>query len=140
LPELALAKELRLDGKYHPTPATKQAPAALLGRPGDGRRADPDDHAGRLITSYYLSAVPSDFGRGFRLEELGIDGGDVYHVHLGTDGTKSCECLGHLKGGATRVKNGRVVPGTVCKHIATILDLVADDILAGPTKPMRPAA
>ena len=39
----------------------------------------------RLITSYYLSTVPSDFGHGYRLEKLSIEGGDVYHVHLDAD-------------------------------------------------------
>jgi hypothetical protein len=69
---------------------------------------------GKLVRCYYLSAVPSDFGRGFRLEKLGIDGGNVYHLHLGHDGTKMCECRGHLRW------------GTDCKHILTVLDLIAD--------------
>jgi hypothetical protein len=63
---------------------------------------------------YYLTAIPCDDGRAFRLEKFGIEGGDVYHVRLAPEGN-SCECLGHLRHGHK----------TVCKHIASLTNLVA---------------
>ena len=62
---------------------------------------------------YHLSCQRCDFGRGFRLEKLSLQGSTVYHVCLATDGKHTCDCLGHLRWGHR----------TICKHIASITTL-----------------
>jgi hypothetical protein len=51
---------------------------------------------------YWISPLPSDFGRALRFEKPDIDG-DVYDVLLEQDGG-SCTCKGHTFGG-------------YCKHV-----------------------
>jgi hypothetical protein len=70
--------------------------------------------------NYWLSPIPSDFGTGYRFEKFLVDGGDVYDVLLSPDGMHTCECLGHL---------AHVDKGTVCKHIATLLQMRSDGVL-----------
>lgn len=59
-------------------------------------------------TRYELTALPSDFGRAFRVQKFIMDGGDgtSYDVLLG----ESCECRGHLKHGH-------------CRHLESLAEL-----------------
>ncbi len=61
---------------------------------------------GKQQTLYFLSEVPSDFGRGFRLEKFGVMGPETYHVHLATDGRPTCECKGFLRWGRCKHADG----------------------------------
>lgn len=63
-------------------------------------------------THFYLTEERCDFGRGFRLEKFGAEGGDTYHVNLSAEGNR-CECLGHLRHGHR----------TVCRHVAALTNL-----------------
>lgn len=66
-------------------------------------------------THYYVSAIPADFGRGYRFEKFACQGGEVYAVNVGDAGEPaSCECLGHLRHGHK----------TVCRHVAAAKALV----------------
>ncbi len=63
---------------------------------------------------YWLGALPSDFGRAYRLERQGLEGESVYDVLLG-DGIDSfdiCTCPGHTYGG-------------YCKHVDCCRALLA---------------
>ncbi|HYT90290.1 MAG TPA: hypothetical protein VEL76_16400 [Gemmataceae bacterium] len=51
---------------------------------------------------YWLSTLPSDFGRAFRLEKPGTEGDEVYDVLLDDQGGDSCTCPGHTYGGFCR--------------------------------------
>ena len=65
---------------------------------------------------YYVSPLPADFGRAFRWEKFGVEGGDVYAVNIGDESTPAtCECKGHLAHGHK----------TVCKHLACTRALIA---------------
>jgi hypothetical protein len=45
-------------------------------------------------SDYFLSRIPSDFGRGFLLEKIGAE--ESYYVNI--DGEKrTCECKGFLR-------------------------------------------
>ena len=55
---------------------------------------------------YLLSSTPSDFGEAFRLEKFPPQGGEVYHVLLNADGTRSCECKGFLRWGRCKHADG----------------------------------
>jgi hypothetical protein len=61
---------------------------------------------GAAEDDYLLTVLPADFGRGFRVEKIGLaDEPTVYHVHI--DGTnKTCECKGHLKWGRCKHADG----------------------------------
>ena len=61
---------------------------------------------GTQQTLYFLSEVPSDFGRGFRLEKFEAAGAETYHVHLATDGRHGCECKGFLRWGHCKHSDG----------------------------------
>jgi hypothetical protein len=65
---------------------------------------------------YLLFGVAADYGRGFRVEKIGLESrGEVYHVNI--DGEKrACECKGFLKWGH-------------CKHADGIAALIAADRL-----------
>ena len=67
---------------------------------------------GKEATLYFLSEVPSDFGRGFRLEKLEAAGAETYHVNLDGD-RHSCECKGFLRWQKP------------CKHIAGLQALIS---------------
>lgn len=60
----------------------------------------------RAVSTYTLTAVPSDYGRGFCFEK---ETGEAYHVHVEEDGA-TCECLGFLRHGH-------------CKHLDGLLAL-----------------
>ena len=53
------------------------------------RRSAVDQH-------YHLAAIPSDWGRAFDARKLQAGGGEVYHVHLTSDGP-ACGCKGFLR-------------------------------------------
>jgi hypothetical protein len=55
--------------------------------------------AGKLVQTYFLDRVPSDWGEGFALEkarDAATEARTVYHVHL-TDEGHTCDCLGFLR-------------------------------------------
>ncbi len=67
---------------------------------------------GKEHADYFLTLLPADFGRGFKVEKIGLTCNDPpYHVNI--DGAKrSCECKGFLRHGH-------------CKHADGIAALVA---------------
>src|SRR4051812_13743240 len=61
---------------------------------------------GKEQADYMLTPLPADFGRGFKVEKIGLEGnGEVYHVNLDGD-KKTCECKGFLKWGHCRHGDG----------------------------------
>ena len=67
---------------------------------------------GGQSADYLLTPLPADFGRGFQVEKIGLEGrGEVYHVNLDGD-KRTCECKGFLKWGH-------------CKHADGLAALVA---------------
>jgi hypothetical protein len=68
---------------------------------------------GKEASDYFLTGLPADFGRGFRVEKIGTD--DRYAVNLDGD-RPSCECKGfcrwqrckHADGLAALVAAGRL--------------------------------
>src|SRR5262245_13197450 len=67
---------------------------------------------GKEQADYMLTPIPADFGRGFKLEKIGLEGnGETYHVNLGGDGG-TCECKGWLRWGH-------------CKHVDGLAALIA---------------
>jgi len=67
---------------------------------------------GKEHADCYISEIPADFGRGFKVEKIDLTGdGPPYHVNI--DGEKkSCECKGFLRHGH-------------CKHADGIVALIA---------------
>ena len=60
----------------------------------------------RKSVDYLLTPIAADFGRGFRLEKIGLDfDGSTYHVNLDGD-KKTCECKGFLKWGHCKHGDG----------------------------------
>jgi hypothetical protein len=73
------------------------------------------------FSHYYVAPMSADYGRAFKFEKFGVEGGDVYAVNLGGDGEPAtCECLGHLRHGHK----------TVCRHIASARALIEAGKLA----------
>jgi hypothetical protein len=70
---------------------------------------------GKLTTAYRLEALPSDFGRAYRLAKADQGDGapEVYDCCLLEGGRSTCECLGFLHHGHK----------TTCKHIAALFQL-----------------
>jgi hypothetical protein len=67
---------------------------------------------GQEYADYFLDPIPADFGRGFKVEKIGLHANDPpYHVHLDGD-QRSCECKGFLRHGH-------------CKHADGLAALVA---------------
>ena len=61
---------------------------------------------GGRSADYLLTPLPADFGRGFRVEKIGLEGrGEVYHVNLDGD-RRACECKGFLKWGHCKHADG----------------------------------
>jgi hypothetical protein len=55
---------------------------------------------------YLLFPVAADYGRGFRVENIGLEGdGEVYHVNLDGD-RRTCDCKGGLKHGHCKHADG----------------------------------
>jgi hypothetical protein len=62
--------------------------------------------AGKQSADYFLTEIPTDFGRGFRVEKIGLEVKDgPYHVNL-DGGNKLCDCKGHLKWGHCKHGDG----------------------------------
>ena len=52
---------------------------------------------GKQTADYLLTELAADFGRGFRVEKVGVeDEPAVYHVNVDGD-KRTCECLGYLR-------------------------------------------
>jgi hypothetical protein len=52
---------------------------------------------GKEQADYFLTVIPADFGRGFRVEKIGLECTEsAYHVNIDGD-KRSCECKGHLR-------------------------------------------
>jgi hypothetical protein len=67
--------------------------------------------AGRSA-DYLLTPLATDYGKGYRLEKIGLEAnGEAYHVNLGADGG-TCECKGFLRWGH-------------CKHTEGLAALIA---------------
>jgi hypothetical protein len=61
---------------------------------------------GKEQADYFLTTVPADFGRGFRVEKIGAkDGESAYHVNIDGD-NRTCECKGHLRHGHCKHSDG----------------------------------
>jgi hypothetical protein len=60
----------------------------------------------RKSVDYLLTPLATDYGRGFKLEKIGLDfDGSVYHVNLDR-GNRSCDCKGGLKHGHCKHGDG----------------------------------
>jgi len=67
---------------------------------------------GKEHANYFISEIPADFGRGFKVEKIGLSVNDPpYHVNIDGD-KKTCECKGFLHHGH-------------CKHADGIAAIVA---------------
>jgi hypothetical protein len=61
---------------------------------------------GKDSADYFLTEIPTDFGRGFRVEKIGLECQEgAYHVNL-DGGNKTCECKGYLKWGHCKHSDG----------------------------------
>jgi hypothetical protein len=96
---------------------------------------------GKAVSSYFVEPVPGcSFGAGFKLVKFECDRvpgePDEYHVNL--DGARStCECKGFERHGWHLDCDGKP---TACKHLDSLLALVADGRLTLPaSKPALPA-
>jgi hypothetical protein len=71
---------------------------------------------GKESFDYFLTELPADFGRGFKVEKVGIDATEPpYHVNV-NGGDKTCDCKGHLR-------------HAHCKHADGIAALIAAGLL-----------
>ncbi len=61
---------------------------------------------GKDAADYFINAVAADFGRGFKVEKIGLHATEPgYAVNI--DGAKrSCECKGYLKWGRCKHADG----------------------------------
>jgi len=67
---------------------------------------------GEEYADYFLTMIPADYGRGFKVEKVGLMANDPpYHVNIDGD-KRSCECKGFLRHGH-------------CKHADGLAALVA---------------
>src|SRR4051794_38691701 len=70
-----------------------------------------DVDMGKQLFSYFLTPLPSDFGRAFELRRYNPADGETYHVNLGADPTEHlCDCMGFLR-------------WSHCKHISSLVEL-----------------
>ena len=61
---------------------------------------------GKEHANYFLTLLPADFGRGFKVEKIGLTCNDPpYHVNIDGD-TKTCECKGFLRHGHCKHSDG----------------------------------
>jgi hypothetical protein len=61
---------------------------------------------GREYADYFLTPIPADFGRGFKVEKVGLTVNDPpYHVNIDGD-KRSCECKGFLHHGHCKHADG----------------------------------
>ncbi len=62
--------------------------------------------AGKARDDYFLMEILADFGRGFKVEKVGLLVNDPpYHVNLDGD-KRSCECKGFLRHGHCKHADG----------------------------------
>jgi hypothetical protein len=75
-------------------------------RPGPDGNGVVRIRVGSDSADYLLTPIPADFGRGFRLEKVGLESrGEVYAVNVdGNAGT--CECKGFLRWGRCKHRDG----------------------------------
>jgi hypothetical protein len=63
--------------------------------------------AGKEVNDYLLTPLASDFGTAYRLDKIGVEDGEPYHVCL--DGTNhTCDCKGHARHGHCKHADGLV--------------------------------
>ncbi|HKI33601.1 MAG TPA: hypothetical protein VKA46_17230 [Gemmataceae bacterium] len=61
---------------------------------------------GKEHADYFLTILPADFGRGFKVEKIGLHENEPgYHVNIDGD-KKTCECKGHLRHGHCKHADG----------------------------------
>ena len=61
---------------------------------------------GKEHADYFLTLIPADFGRGFKVEKIGLHENEPpYHVHLDGE-NRSCECKGFLRHGHCKHSDG----------------------------------
>ena len=61
---------------------------------------------GREYADYFLTPIPADYGRGFKVEKVGLTVNDPpYHVNIDGD-NRSCECKGFLHHGHCKHSDG----------------------------------
>jgi hypothetical protein len=61
---------------------------------------------GREYADYFLTPMPADFGRAFKVEKVGLHANDPpYHVNIDGD-QRSCECQGFLHHGHCKHVDG----------------------------------
>ncbi len=52
---------------------------------------------GKQAADYFLTELPADFGRGFKVEKIGLECQDsAYHVNV-NGAERTCECQGFLR-------------------------------------------
>jgi hypothetical protein len=71
---------------------------------------------GGKAADYLLTPMRADWGRGFRLDKIGLEGNGEgpYHVNLGSDGG-TCECRGYLRWGHCKHRDGLAALVAACK-------------------------
>jgi hypothetical protein len=61
---------------------------------------------GNQYADYFLTPIPADFGRGFKVEKVGLLVNDPpYHVNIDGD-VRTCECKGFLRHGHCKHADG----------------------------------
>jgi hypothetical protein len=78
---------------------------------GEGRNGVVKITVGKESQDYFLSAIPSDWGRAFVLEKVGDPEGTAYSVNVNAD-APLCDCKGHARWHR-------------CKHVEGLAALVA---------------
>jgi hypothetical protein len=99
-----------------PRPRVKPALSVQLERHPAARLALLHLTLGKETHHYYLSELPSDFGRAFRVEKFMTQGGASYDVLVDPDAYGYCHCLGYLAHGH-------------CKHVDACRIVVAHGTL-----------
>ncbi len=52
---------------------------------------------GKQAADYFLTELPADFGRGFKVEKIGLECDEsAYHVNF-NGAERTCECQGYLR-------------------------------------------
>jgi hypothetical protein len=71
---------------------------------------------GKEAADYFLTELPADFGRGFKVEKIGLDCREsAYAVNVDSE-RRSCECKGYLHHGH-------------CRHVDGLAALIARNLL-----------
>ena len=83
---------------------------------------------GEEVFRYWLERIPADQGHGFLLIKWEVEEGEPTQYNVNLHGPKghTCECRGHLRWGHK----------TQCKHVASLLELIAEGkLIPLPSKP-----